>query len=72
MHRGYRIIAQECADALAQLMTPGYSVQLTGHSLGGAVAVATALLFRSRGASVEKVVTFGAPKLGPRETRDAA
>ena len=72
MHRGYRIIAQECADALAPLMTPGYSVQLTGHSLGGAVAVATALLFRSRGASVEKVVTFGAPKLGPRETRDAA
>jgi len=72
MHRGYRIIARECADALAPLMTPGYSVQLTGHSLGGAVAVATALLFRSRGASVEKVVTFGAPKLGPRETRDAA
>jgi len=72
MHRGYRIIARECADALAPLMTSGYSVQLTGHSLGGAVAVATALLFRSRGASVEKVVTFGAPKLGPRETRDAA
>ena len=72
MHRGYLIISRECADALAPLMTPGYSVQLTGHSLGGAVAVATALLFRSRGASVEKVVTFGAPKLGPRETRDAA
>ena len=53
-------------------MKQGYSVQLTGHSLGGAVAVATALLFRSRGASIEKVVTFGAPKLGPRETREAA
>ena len=72
MHRGYRIIARECADALAPLMTPGYSVQLTGHSLGGAVAVAVALLFRSRGLAVTKVVTFGAPKLGPRETRDAA
>ena len=72
MHRGYRIVARECADALAPLMTPGYSVQLTGHSLGGAVAVATALLLRVRGVSVDKVVTFGAPKLGPRETRDAA
>ena len=72
MHRGYRIIARECADALAPLMLRGYSVQLTGHSLGGAVAVATALLFRSRGVVVEKVVTFGAPKLGPRETREAA
>ena len=72
MHRGYRIVARECADALAPLMTPGYSAQLTGHSLGGAVAVATALLFRSRGVAVSKVVTFGAPKLGPRETRDAA
>ena len=72
MHRGYRIVARECADALAPLMTPGYSVQLTGHSLGGAVAVATALLLRVRGVEVDKVVTFGAPKLGPRETRDAA
>ena len=72
MHRGYRLIARECADALAPFMKQGYSVQLTGHSLGGAVAVATALLFRSRGASIEKVVTFGAPKLGPRETREAA
>ncbi len=72
MHRGYRIVARECADALAPLMTPGYSAQLTGHSLGGAVAVATALLLRVRGVEVDKVVTFGAPKLGPRETRDAA
>ena len=67
MHRGYRIVARECADALAPLMTPGYSVQLTGHSLGGAVAVATALLLRGR--LVDKVVTSARPA---RSARDAA
>ena len=35
MHRGYRIVARECRDAIAPLLQPGYSVQLTGHSLGG-------------------------------------
>jgi len=72
MHRGYRIVARACRDALASYVVPGYDVQLTGHSLGGAVAVAVALLYQSAGVNVVKVVTFGAPKLGPRETREAA
>lgn len=72
MHRGYRIVARECRDAIAPLLQPGYAVQLTGHSLGGAVAVALALLYKAAGKDVAKVVTFGAPKLGPKETRDAA
>jgi pimeloyl-ACP methyl ester carboxylesterase len=62
----------ECRDAIAPLLQQGYSVQLTGHSLGGAVAVAVALLYNAAGKDVTKVVTFGAPKLGPKETRDAA
>ena len=72
MHRGYRLVARECRDALKPHVRPGYAVQLTGHSLGGAVAVAVALLYRASGVNVTKVVTFGAPKLGPMETRDAA
>ena len=72
VHRGYRIVARACRDALASYVVPGYDVQLTGHSLGGAVAVAVALLYQSAGVNVVKVVTFGAPKLGPRETREAA
>ena len=35
---GYGVIARECRDALAPHVQPGYSVQITGHSLGGAVA----------------------------------
>ena len=72
MHRGYRVIARECRDAIAPHVQPGYSVQITGHSLGGAVAVAVGLLYTAAGVDVTKVVTFGAPKLGPKETRDAA
>jgi len=49
MHRGYRIVAKECRDALAPWLIQGYSVQLTGHSLGGAVAVAVALLYHAVG-----------------------
>ena len=72
MHKGYRVVARECVDTLAPHIVPGYTVQLTGHSLGGAVAVAVGLLYKAAGIEVNKVVTFGAPKLGPRETREAA
>ena len=72
MHRGYRVVAKACVDTIAPHIVPGYTIQLTGHSLGGAVAVAVGLLYKAAGIEVGKVVTFGAPKLGPRETREAA
>ena len=72
MHRGYRVVAKECVDTIAPHIVPGYTIQLTGHSLGGAVAVAVGLLYKAAGIKVGKIVTFGAPKLGPRETREAA
>ena len=40
--------------------------------MGGAVAVALALLYHKKGAKVKRVVTFGAPKLGPKETAEAS
>ncbi len=72
MHRGYRVVAKECVGTIAPHIVPGYTIQLTGHSLGGAVAVAVGLLYKAAGIKVGKIVTFGAPKLGPRETREAA
>ena len=72
MHRGYRNIAVRCREAFAPLLIKGYEVQLTGHSLGGAAAVALALLYHKSGdVKVRRVVTFGAPKLGPKETAQA-
>ena len=72
MHRGYRNIAMKCREAFAPLLIKGYKVQLTGHSLGGAAAVALALLYHKSGeVQVRRVVTFGSPKLGPKETAEA-
>jgi len=72
MHRGYRNIAKRCLEAFEPILKDGYKIELTGHSLGGAAAVALALLYHREGKrQVSRVVTFGAPKLGPKETAEA-
>jgi len=72
MHRGYRNIAKRCLEAFEPILKDGYKIELTGHSLGGAAAVALALLYNREGKrQVSRVVTFGAPKLGPKETAEA-
>ncbi len=37
---------------------------LTGHSLGGAVAILTAAYLAANGADVHQVITFGCPRIG--------
>mmetsp|Transcript_16715 Transcript_16715/g.19446 ORF Transcript_16715/g.19446 Transcript_16715/m.19446 type:complete len:596 (+) Transcript_16715:140-1927(+) len=71
-HDGFLTSAYRLDDALAELVLnaldrhPGYSVETTGHSLGGACASLLALLwskddrFRSRGTSVH-AYTYGSP-----------
>ena len=72
MHRGYRNIAKRCLEAFEPILKDGYKIELTGHSLGGVAAVALALLYHREGKrQVSRVVTFGAPKLGPKETAEA-
>ncbi|KAK3278832.1 hypothetical protein CYMTET_13258 [Cymbomonas tetramitiformis] len=66
MHRGYRNVAAKCQAILDGVVSEGYDLLLTGHSLGGAVALIVAMHYASRGWSVDKVVTFGAPKVGPK------
>ena len=73
MHRGYRTIALVVKREVNQFLKDGYDVDLQGHSLGGACALALALLYHHEGRTkVRRVVTFGSPKLGPKDTRDAA
>jgi triacylglycerol lipase len=44
--------------------TPGHTLWLTGHSLGGALATLAAADFKGQGRPVQQVMTFGAPRVG--------
>ena len=73
MHRGYRTIAMVVKREVDPFLKDGYEVDLQGHSLGGACSLALALLYHHEGKTkVRRVVTFGSPKLGPKDTQDAA
>jgi len=58
---GSRLVALDIAFKLADTTGPPV---FTGHSLGGALALMTAALWRCHGSKVGAVVTFGAPRAG--------
>jgi triacylglycerol lipase len=62
LHRGFAAAADELLPLLLPHLDPGYETVLTGHSLGGAVAVVTTLHLQARGFSV-RAYTFGQPKV---------
>ena len=62
-HAGFLNGAESVADAVAGAAR-GAPFVLTGHSLGGALALGVAGLLICAGAAPEAVVTFGAPRFG--------
>lgn len=62
-HRGF-ITGAEAVFARVSAATWGRRVVLTGHSLGGALAIATAGLLARLGRHPVGLVTFGAPRVG--------
>ena len=80
VHRGFRDYADSALSGgvkeylLEELeKNPAETVYITGHSLGGAVALMTAVRLCDAGVNTDqiKVVTFGAPALGNRNFADA-
>ena len=80
VHRGFRDYADTALSGgvkeyLLEEMkkNPAETLYITGHSLGGAVALMTAVRLCDAGADMNKikVVTFGAPALGNRNFADA-
>ncbi|MGK7882900.1 MAG: hypothetical protein AB4060_22790 [Crocosphaera sp.] len=49
---------------------PKMNVWLTGHSLGGAIAILAANYLREKGIDVSGVYTFGAPRVGNKHYRN--
>jgi predicted lipase len=77
VHEGFGKYAQAVYDSLNQTnpsaINPTYDTYFTGHSLGGAAAVLTALYFyveQPRRYNIKGVYTFGQPRVF--DTRGAA
>ena len=62
-HKGFVTAARDIARALLPKLDKSRSVELTGHSLGGAVAVALGMFLQQQGFEVRQIITFGQPKL---------
>jgi len=67
VHRGYAKAVRLCLEALKPHLREDMPLMLTGHSMGGALAVVTALNLNDLGYTVRRVVTWGAPKVGKSE-----
>jgi len=72
LHRGFRNHAHRLVNDVEPLLSnhPRATVELCGHSLGGAVAIIAAAKLRSRGYTVARVTAIAAPRFV--ENDDAA
>ena len=63
LHQGFGSGAKAVYEDIKPFLTKDQPIQLTGHSLGGAIAVILAMYLQNDGYSVKQVITFGQPKV---------
>lgn len=63
VHQGFLDDADATWRFVRPLLKPGVETRITGHSLGGALAVLMAMRLQLAGFAVARVVTFGQPKV---------
>lgn len=63
LHRGFAVAAEETYEDLRPRLDPAKPVRLTGHSLGGAIAVVLGMHLARDGFTIDQIVTFGQPKV---------
>jgi hypothetical protein len=63
LHQGFAQSAEGIYRAIKPHLKPGYRIETTGHSLGGAVALILAMYLDADPLPVTRVVTFGQPKV---------
>jgi triacylglycerol lipase len=62
VHKGFNDDTNEVYGEIKPFLNKSYRTSITGHSLGGAIAVILALKLEKDGYDIDKVVTFGQPK----------
>ena len=63
LHEGFAGAAASIYASLKPDLKKGYKIRITGHSLGGAVAMILAMYLDVDSYPVDRVVTFGQPKV---------
>lgn len=63
LHRGFEIAAEAVYADLKPRLNPKYKVQISGHSLGGAVAVILSIYLKNDGYDLARTITFGQPRI---------
>ena len=67
LHSGFQTDAVAILEDASPHLRKDFSLRITGHSLGGAVAVILGLYLENEGYNVERVVTFGQPRFTTQE-----
>ncbi|NVK73683.1 MAG: lipase family protein [Oceanospirillaceae bacterium] len=63
LHQGFGLAAKAVFKDIKPFLKKDQPIHLTGHSLGGAIAVILAMYLQKDGYLVEQVITFGQPKV---------
>lgn len=63
IHQGFLLSARDIYQQILPELTPGYTTNTIGHSLGGAAALIIAMMLDAQGHTVGEVITFGQPKV---------
>lgn len=67
VHAGFQKAVRELYDSVALKLDSADSIRITGHSLGGALAVLLTYYLSVDGYKLEPTVTFGQPKVTNRQ-----
>lgn len=63
LHQGFAKSARAVYEQVRPKLNKDYRISTTGHSLGGAAALVLAMYLDADGYNVDKVITFGQPKV---------
>lgn len=63
LHQGFAEAAQQVLEDVRPYLRSNKPIRITGHSLGGAIAVVLGMLVQEESLPLEQITTFGQPKV---------